>query len=148
MNKFVKQLGLVLIVALTATNLTGCFDKPTEPIVKTNFTFEVSSSPISAGSAYLQVADLITYTASGAGTVHQMPTNLALPWSASAEVELGSGAGLSVSYTSTMLDPTAATRMANTSYVLIIKKDGNVVKSETVSIEANDPQHSISWTTE
>lgn len=149
MKKELKKLSLLIVAGVLVSGLSGCGEKPTDPIVKTKFNYEVTSQAINPASAYLQSVDLITYTAAGAGAVHEMPTNNALPWSAEAEVELGSGAGLSISYTATtMLDPTAATRMANTQFTLKIKKDGNEVKSETVTILADSPEHSISWSQE
>lgn len=148
MKKVLSKLSLLMVAALLVTALSGCFENPTEPIAKTKFNFEVSSTAINPASAYLQSVDLITYTAAGVGAVNEMPTNNALPWSAEAEVELGSGAGLSISYISSTIDPTFNTRMVNTQFTLKIKKDGNEVKSEKVVLEEGDPQYSISWSQE
>ncbi len=148
MKKLVGKISLLAVAGLLALNLSGCGEKPTDPVVNVDVQFDVTAEAITPGQAYLQTADLLTYVASGVGAGSATYYNKALPFSTTASMTLGAAAEINVTYSDTfniLTHPDGTNKAANTRVKLSIKKNGTVVASDQFTPSVDDASCEISW---
>ncbi len=153
MKNLAGKISLLAIAGLLVLNLGGCSkkDNPTDPVVNVDVQFDVTSEAVTPGQAYLQTADILSYTAAGVGAGSSTFHSKALPFSATASMTIGAAASLTVTYSdifNIVTYPDGTTKAGNTRVHLSIKKNGTVVASDSFIPQNNDTDASrtIDWT--